>query len=175
MIDEARDLGFQLVTVGECLGDSPKNWYRDANSGSRWQAAVVHDEVSLSQAVYLETTATKSSSESESESATMTAMTLRSTTITDTANMPVETRRPATTTIAPSSSQTTGDELSSSQTEDDDKEASATSESSENDDDDDSDDDRKEAGVGALRPFHSGTLCTLAFSFAAIALLGRLF
>ncbi|KAF4580820.1 hypothetical protein GQ602_006957 [Ophiocordyceps camponoti-floridani] len=30
MIDESRRLGFRLVTVGECLGDEPANWYRQA-------------------------------------------------------------------------------------------------------------------------------------------------
>ena len=28
MIEQARSLGYRLVTVGECLGDSADNWYR---------------------------------------------------------------------------------------------------------------------------------------------------
>jgi hypothetical protein len=27
MIDTAKDLGYKLVTLGECLGDPAKNWY----------------------------------------------------------------------------------------------------------------------------------------------------
>lgn len=33
MIDKAKLSGYELVTVGECLGDPPGNWYRDANTG----------------------------------------------------------------------------------------------------------------------------------------------
>jgi hypothetical protein len=33
IIDTARKLGYQLVTVGECLGDAPSNWYRNATTG----------------------------------------------------------------------------------------------------------------------------------------------
>ncbi|KAK3939044.1 hypothetical protein QBC46DRAFT_316660 [Diplogelasinospora grovesii] len=33
MIDQARQLGYQLVTVGECLGDPQANWYRDPTTG----------------------------------------------------------------------------------------------------------------------------------------------
>lgn len=28
MVSEARSRGYQVVTVGECLGDAPENWYR---------------------------------------------------------------------------------------------------------------------------------------------------
>lgn len=34
MVDVSRNRGYQLVTVGECLGDPPENWYRDANGGA---------------------------------------------------------------------------------------------------------------------------------------------
>ena len=37
MIDEARDAGFQLVTMGDCLGDPSENWYRDAETGQSWK------------------------------------------------------------------------------------------------------------------------------------------
>lgn len=33
MIDTARERGYQLVTLGECLGDPVENWYRSANTG----------------------------------------------------------------------------------------------------------------------------------------------
>jgi hypothetical protein len=33
MIDNARKHGYQLVTVGECLGDPEENWYRDPLTG----------------------------------------------------------------------------------------------------------------------------------------------
>ncbi|KAK3341918.1 chitin binding protein [Lasiosphaeria hispida] len=33
MIDQARKYKYELVTVGECLGDPPNNWYRDSTSG----------------------------------------------------------------------------------------------------------------------------------------------
>ncbi|RDA85543.1 hypothetical protein CP532_3306 [Ophiocordyceps camponoti-leonardi (nom. inval.)] len=35
MIQEARRLGYRLVTVGECLGDPPANWYRPAAADIR--------------------------------------------------------------------------------------------------------------------------------------------
>lgn len=38
MIEEARNAGFRLVTVGECLGDSEENWYRDPRTGGSWSA-----------------------------------------------------------------------------------------------------------------------------------------
>ncbi|KAK4446316.1 hypothetical protein QBC34DRAFT_151174 [Podospora aff. communis PSN243] len=34
MIDTAKGHGYQLVTVGECLGDPPENWYRDPRTGA---------------------------------------------------------------------------------------------------------------------------------------------
>lgn len=36
MIDEARNAGFELVTMGDCLGDPAENWYRDASTGGAW-------------------------------------------------------------------------------------------------------------------------------------------
>lgn len=33
MIDTARTLGYDLVTVGDCLGDPPANWYRNPATG----------------------------------------------------------------------------------------------------------------------------------------------
>lgn len=36
MIGEAKRRGYQLVTVGECLGDDPKNWYRNPYDGRSW-------------------------------------------------------------------------------------------------------------------------------------------
>lgn len=33
MVDVSRNRGYQLVTVGECLGDPPENWYRAAPDG----------------------------------------------------------------------------------------------------------------------------------------------
>ena len=33
MIDEARDAGFKLVT----MGDPSENWYRDAETGKSWK------------------------------------------------------------------------------------------------------------------------------------------
>jgi hypothetical protein len=33
MIDKAREHGYKLVTVGECLNDAKQNWYRDPLSG----------------------------------------------------------------------------------------------------------------------------------------------
>ena len=40
MIDKARRAGYDLVTVGECLGDPPGNWYRDAKTGQSMGEAV---------------------------------------------------------------------------------------------------------------------------------------
>jgi cell division septation protein DedD len=34
MLDEGKSKGFQFVTVGECLGDAPGNWYRDPTTGN---------------------------------------------------------------------------------------------------------------------------------------------
>ena len=36
MIDQAREHKYELVTVGECLGDPPNNWYRDPKSGQQF-------------------------------------------------------------------------------------------------------------------------------------------
>lgn len=36
MIDMAMEAGFELVTMGECLGDPVQNWYRDATTGGAW-------------------------------------------------------------------------------------------------------------------------------------------
>jgi hypothetical protein len=58
MIDQARNLKYQLVTLGECLGDPPSNWYRDPNNGQpytgtnlRPQAAVIPVSSSASASV----------------------------------------------------------------------------------------------------------------------------
>lgn len=37
MIDTAKERGYKLVTVGECLGDSKDNWYRSPYTGESWQ------------------------------------------------------------------------------------------------------------------------------------------
>jgi hypothetical protein len=37
MIDEARKYGYELTTVGECLGDHPNNWYRDGTTGLEYR------------------------------------------------------------------------------------------------------------------------------------------
>lgn len=39
MIEEARDAGFRLVTVGECMGDPKQNWYRDPSTGGPYSSA----------------------------------------------------------------------------------------------------------------------------------------
>lgn len=36
MIEHARDAGFRLVTVGECMGDPEQNWYRDPRTGGSY-------------------------------------------------------------------------------------------------------------------------------------------
>ena len=33
MIDKAREHGYKMVTVGECLDDPEENWYRDPVTG----------------------------------------------------------------------------------------------------------------------------------------------
>lgn len=38
MIDTAKERGYKLVTVGECLGDSEDNWYRSPYTGESWQS-----------------------------------------------------------------------------------------------------------------------------------------
>ncbi|KAJ5055454.1 vi polysaccharide biosynthesis protein vipA/tviB [Bipolaris maydis] len=35
MINKAREYGYELVTVGECMNDPEENWYRDPLSGNR--------------------------------------------------------------------------------------------------------------------------------------------
>lgn len=37
MIRGAREQGFQLVTIGECLGDDKRNWYRNLYDGDSWK------------------------------------------------------------------------------------------------------------------------------------------
>ncbi|KUI54519.1 Bifunctional xylanase/deacetylase [Cytospora mali] len=36
MIERAEEKGYRLVTLGECLGDSKQNWYRDSMTGESW-------------------------------------------------------------------------------------------------------------------------------------------
>ncbi|KKY33997.1 putative chitin deacetylase [Diaporthe ampelina] len=36
MIEQARDAGFRLVTLGECMGDPEQNWYRNPRTGGPW-------------------------------------------------------------------------------------------------------------------------------------------
>ncbi|KAK8051662.1 hypothetical protein PG993_003047 [Apiospora rasikravindrae] len=38
MIDQARKLGYELVPLGQCLGDPEANWYRHPTSGEPWGA-----------------------------------------------------------------------------------------------------------------------------------------
>ncbi|POS71792.1 polysaccharide deacetylase [Diaporthe helianthi] len=39
MIEQARNAGFRLVTVGECMGDPEQNWYRDPRTGGPYGSA----------------------------------------------------------------------------------------------------------------------------------------
>ncbi|KAK4451229.1 hypothetical protein QBC34DRAFT_484090 [Podospora aff. communis PSN243] len=41
VIYEAKNAGYDLVTVGECLGDPSNYWYRDAVTGQAWSAAIL--------------------------------------------------------------------------------------------------------------------------------------
>ncbi|SPN99705.1 uncharacterized protein DNG_02556 [Cephalotrichum gorgonifer] len=41
MIDKASGAGYRLVTVGECLGDSVGNWYRNAVTGGAVEMAAI--------------------------------------------------------------------------------------------------------------------------------------
>ncbi|KAI0132879.1 hypothetical protein BJ170DRAFT_264509 [Xylariales sp. AK1849] len=36
MVDQAKKLGYELVTIGQCLGDPEENWYRDPSKGQPW-------------------------------------------------------------------------------------------------------------------------------------------
>ena len=36
MIDQARKYGYELTTMGDCLGDAPANWYRNVDTGLGW-------------------------------------------------------------------------------------------------------------------------------------------
>ncbi|KAH8194693.1 hypothetical protein TruAng_011148 [Truncatella angustata] len=36
MIDQAKKLGYELVPLGQCLGDPETNWYRDPTTGQVW-------------------------------------------------------------------------------------------------------------------------------------------
>ncbi|KAK8080231.1 polysaccharide deacetylase [Apiospora hydei] len=38
MIDQAKKLGYELVPLGQCLGDPEANWYRNPTSGEPWGA-----------------------------------------------------------------------------------------------------------------------------------------
>ncbi|KAK8099720.1 uncharacterized protein PG998_012961 [Apiospora kogelbergensis] len=38
LIDTARGLGYQLVTMGACLGDPVENWYRNPATGQSWKS-----------------------------------------------------------------------------------------------------------------------------------------
>ncbi|KAK9422502.1 hypothetical protein SUNI508_00365 [Seiridium unicorne] len=41
MIDQAEKLGYELVTLGQCLGDPEANWYRDPTNGQSWTGRAV--------------------------------------------------------------------------------------------------------------------------------------
>ncbi|KAH6660483.1 hypothetical protein BKA67DRAFT_530575 [Truncatella angustata] len=40
MIDQAKKLGYELVPLGQCLGDPETNWYRDPTTGQVWTGNV---------------------------------------------------------------------------------------------------------------------------------------
>lgn len=44
MIREAKRRGFELVTLGECLGDDKENWYRNPYDGGSWRRRDVDDD-----------------------------------------------------------------------------------------------------------------------------------
>jgi len=44
MIDQARRLNYQLVTLGDCLGDPPSNWYRDPTTGQPYNGVGVRPQ-----------------------------------------------------------------------------------------------------------------------------------
>jgi len=46
MIDKARQAGYKLVTVGDCLGDPKSNWYRDAKTGNPVSESVIRNAIS---------------------------------------------------------------------------------------------------------------------------------
>jgi hypothetical protein len=48
LIDQARSLGYRLVTLGECLGDPPANWYRDPRTGQPYGAAGLNASITSS-------------------------------------------------------------------------------------------------------------------------------
>ena len=50
MIDKARTAGYELVTLGECMGDPPSNWYRDAYTGEPIDEAAAHNDIQQAQA-----------------------------------------------------------------------------------------------------------------------------
>lgn len=41
MIRATKEEGFQLVTLGECLGDDKENWYRNLYDGDSWRRSPV--------------------------------------------------------------------------------------------------------------------------------------
>lgn len=46
MVDTARDQGYELVTVGDCLGDPSSNWYRDASTGGSVSDSLINSAAS---------------------------------------------------------------------------------------------------------------------------------
>jgi peptidoglycan/xylan/chitin deacetylase (PgdA/CDA1 family) len=64
LIDEAKKNGYDLVTVGECLGDPPNNWYRDPATGGPRGGAPPTDNKTI--------TSSSSSSSTKSASTTTT-------------------------------------------------------------------------------------------------------
>jgi hypothetical protein len=51
LIDQARTLGYRLVTLGECLGDPAANWYRDPRTGEPYDASRPSGQTTSSSAV----------------------------------------------------------------------------------------------------------------------------
>ncbi|KAK0620660.1 hypothetical protein B0T14DRAFT_432217 [Immersiella caudata] len=108
IIDAAKKNGYDLVTVGECLGDPPSNWYRDpATGGPVGGAPPPPDPTTSSSSSTSSTTSSKSttsSPSSSSKSSSSSSSSKGSTIVTTTSIITTPVQRPtapATTTPAP--------------------------------------------------------------------------
>lgn len=72
MIDKARTAGYELVTVGECMGDPPSNWYRDAYTGKPIGKTAAQKDIQQAQAKSSGTSRTATPGQPSSGSSTHT-------------------------------------------------------------------------------------------------------
>ncbi|KAJ1333292.1 peptidoglycan-N-acetylglucosamine deacetylase [Microdochium nivale] len=75
MIEQVRKTGYQFTTMGECLGDAPANWYRNALTGAAWDGVKAAEPVPTTSSTPPPPPKTTSSSSTSSSSQSPTGVT----------------------------------------------------------------------------------------------------